>query len=45
MNIQIAATLGGRLAAMSPIPAHGARHDAHTIDASRPEHIGPRSQG
>ena len=34
MNIQIAATLGGRLAAVGPIPVHGARHDAHAFGAS-----------
>jgi hypothetical protein len=34
MNIQIAATLGGRLAAVGPIPVHGARHDAHAFVAS-----------
>jgi hypothetical protein len=28
MNIQIAATLSGRLAVVGPIPVHGARHDA-----------------
>jgi hypothetical protein len=35
MNIQIAATLGGRLAAVGPIPVHGARHDAHAFVASK----------
>jgi hypothetical protein len=34
MNIQIAATLSGRLAAVGPIPIHGARHDAHAFAAS-----------
>jgi hypothetical protein len=34
MNIQIAATLGGQLAAVGPIPVHGARHDAHAFVAS-----------
>ncbi|MGH3973690.1 MAG: transposase family protein [Pseudonocardiaceae bacterium] len=34
MNLQIAATLSGRLAAVGPIPVHGARHDAHAFDAS-----------
>ena len=34
MNIQIAATLGGRLAAVGPIAVHGARHDAHAFAAS-----------
>ena len=33
MNIQIAATLSGRLAAVGPIPVHGARHDAHAFAA------------
>jgi hypothetical protein len=34
MNIQVAATLGGRLAAVGLIPVHGARHDAHAFAAS-----------
>lgn len=34
MNIQIAATLGGRLAAVGPIPIHGARHDAYAFETS-----------
>jgi DDE superfamily endonuclease len=34
MNLQIAATLAGRLAAVGPIPVHGARHDAHAFAAS-----------
>ena len=34
MNLQIAATLGGRLAAVGPIPVHGARHDAYAFAAS-----------
>jgi hypothetical protein len=34
MNIQIAATLSGRLIAVGPIPVHGARHDAHAFAAS-----------
>lgn len=34
MNIQVAATLGGRLAAVGPIPVQGARHDAHAFAAS-----------
>ncbi len=34
MNIQIAATLSGRLAAVGPIPVPGARHDAHAFAAS-----------
>jgi hypothetical protein len=34
MNIQIAATLSGRLAAVGQIPVHGARHDAHAFAAS-----------
>jgi hypothetical protein len=34
MNIQIAATLGGRLCAVGPIPVPGARHDAHAFAAS-----------
>jgi hypothetical protein len=31
MNLQIAATLDGRLAAVGPIPVHGARHDAYAL--------------
>jgi DDE superfamily endonuclease len=34
MNLQIAATLGGRVAAIGPVPVHGARHDAHAFEAS-----------
>src|SRR5438270_4914574 len=34
MNIQIAATLSGCLAAVGLIPVHGARHDAHAFAAS-----------
>lgn len=34
MNLQIAATLGGRVAAIGPDPVHGARHDAHAFEAS-----------
>jgi hypothetical protein len=34
MNLQIAATLEGRLAAVGLIPVHGARHDAHAFAAS-----------
>ncbi len=34
MNLQIAATLSGRLAAVGPFPVHGARHDAHAFAAS-----------
>ena len=34
MNLQIAATLGGRVAAIGPYPVHGARHDAHAFAAS-----------
>jgi hypothetical protein len=34
MNLQIAATLDGQLAAVGPIPVHGARHDAHAFAAS-----------
>lgn len=43
MNIQIAANLDGEVAAIGPIPVHGARHDAHAFDASglkaRLEHV------
>jgi hypothetical protein len=34
MNIQVAATLDGRLAGVGPTPVHGARHDAHAFAAS-----------
>ena len=34
MNLQIAATLDGHLAAVGLIPVHGARHDAHAFAAS-----------
>lgn len=34
MNLQIAATPGGRVAAIGPHPVHGARHDAHAFAAS-----------
>lgn len=34
MNIQVAATLTGQLAAVGAIPVHGARHDAHAYQAS-----------
>jgi DDE superfamily endonuclease/Helix-turn-helix of DDE superfamily endonuclease len=34
MNLQIAATLGGRLVAVGEIPVPGARHDAHAFAAS-----------
>lgn len=34
INIQLAATLDGQLAAIGDIPVHGARHDAHAYAAS-----------
>lgn len=34
MNIQVAATLNGDVAAVGPFAVHGARHDAHAFDAS-----------
>jgi hypothetical protein len=34
MNIQVAATLDGRLAAVGTSPVHRARHDAHAYAAS-----------
>jgi hypothetical protein len=34
MNIQVAATLAGEVAAIGPVPVHGARHDAHAFAAS-----------
>ena len=34
MNLQIAATLDGALAAVGPVPVHGARHDGYAFAAS-----------
>jgi hypothetical protein len=34
VNIQVAATLAGQVAAIGPVPVHGARHDAHAYAAS-----------
>jgi DDE superfamily endonuclease len=34
MNIQIAADLGGEVAAIGPVPVYGARHDAWAYGAS-----------
>jgi hypothetical protein len=34
MNIQVAATMTGQVAAIGPVPVHGARHDAHAFAAS-----------
>lgn len=34
MNIQIAASLAGQLAAVGPFAVHGARHDAYAFEAS-----------
>ena len=34
MNVQIAATIAGDLAAVGPVPVPGARHDAHALQAS-----------
>lgn len=34
MNLQVGATLGGRLAGVGTTPVHGARHDAHAYTAS-----------
>lgn len=34
MNIQIAASLDGEVAAIGPVPVHGARHDAYAYEAS-----------
>jgi len=34
MNVQIAASLTGQIAAVGPTSVHGARHDAHAYDAS-----------
>jgi DDE superfamily endonuclease len=34
MNIQVAASLDASIAAVGPVPVHGARHDAYAFDAS-----------
>ena len=34
MNVEVAASLDGEVAAIGPVPVHGARHDAHAYDAS-----------
>jgi hypothetical protein len=34
MNVQIAASLNGDVAAIGPVPVHGARHDAYAFAAS-----------
>ena len=34
MNVQVACNLNGDLAAIGPVPVHGARHDAYAFDAS-----------
>jgi hypothetical protein len=34
MNVQIACNLKGDVAAIGPVPLHGARHDAYAFDAS-----------
>lgn len=34
MNVQIAANLNGDVAAIGPVPVHGARHDAYAFSAS-----------
>ena len=34
MNVQIAAALNGDVAAIGPVPVHGARHDAYAFEAS-----------
>jgi hypothetical protein len=34
MNIQVAATLDGKVAAVGPFAVHGARHDAYAFEAS-----------
>jgi hypothetical protein len=39
MNVQIAASLNGDVAAIGPVPVHGARHDAYAYAASGLEDI------
>ena len=34
MNVQVAASLNGDVAAIGPVPVHGARHDAYAFGAS-----------
>jgi hypothetical protein len=34
MNVQVAATLSGKVAGIGPFAVHGARHDAHAFEAS-----------
>jgi hypothetical protein len=34
MNVQVASSIDGRIAAVGPIAVHGARHDAHAFEAS-----------
>ena len=34
MNLQIAANLNGDVAAIGPVPVHGARHDSYAFEAS-----------
>lgn len=34
MNLQVASTLTGQVAAIGPVPVHGARHDAYAFAAS-----------
>jgi DDE superfamily endonuclease len=34
MNVQIASSVDGRIAAVGPLAVHGARHDAHAFEAS-----------
>lgn len=34
MNVQVAASLNGDVAAIGPVPVHGARHDAYAFEAS-----------
>ncbi len=34
MNVQVAANLNGDVAAIGPVPVHGARHDAYAFEAS-----------
>ena len=34
INVQIAANMKGDVAAIGPVPVHGARHDAHAYEAS-----------
>lgn len=45
MNVQIACNLQGHVAAIGPVPVHGARHDAYAFEASGLKEILQKSMG